>query len=95
MNNNIKVVPHVDELISRYNELAFMNEIPSMARYAADWYILGTKANASNRPALAQMCFSRAEHYKKYDEGEYIKLVEGCLSEMLCVDYMDTTSRAE
>ncbi len=85
MNSNIKVVPYTDELMDRYNELAAMNEIPSMADYAYQWYLLSVQADGKNRPALAEHARAHANHYGKFEPGEYIKLVEGSLSEMLLV----------
>ena len=72
-----------DPIQAEYLQLSMQNEIPSMAHYAASWKLLALKAAAHNRPSLAAMCEARAEHYGKFDEGEYIKLVEGPLAEML------------
>lgn len=83
MNTNIKVIPYTDELMERYNQLATTNEIPSMAEYAYQWQLLATQAEGKNRPALAAHARAHAEHYAQFEPGEYIKLVEGCLSEML------------
>ena len=83
MNTTIKVIPYSDELMDRYNELAMMNVIPSMAEYAYQWQLLATQAEGKNRPALAAHARAHAEHYAQFEPGEYIKLVEGSLSEML------------
>jgi hypothetical protein len=85
MNTTIKTFPYTDELMDEYNRLAMMNEIPNMATYALQWELLATKASGSNRPALAAHAHEHAEHYKQYDKGEYIKLVEGPLAELIFV----------
>lgn len=82
MNTTIKVIPSTDELMDEYNFLAMQNDIQDMAHYAAAWKLLALKASADNRPALAAHADAHAEHYKQYDEGGYIKLVEGSIAEL-------------
>ena len=85
MNTTITVQQYTDELMNEYNRLALMNEIPNMATFAFQWKLLSVKAYAKNRPALAQHAEAHAEHYSKYDQGEYIKLLDGPLAELVFV----------
>lgn len=85
MNTTITSKPYTDKLIQEYSRLAMLNEIPSMATYALQWELLATKAAAKNRPALAEHARAHAEHYREYDEAEYIKLVNGPLAEIILV----------
>ena len=84
-NTTITVKPSTDELLEEYNKLAFMNEIPNMATFAFQWMLLSVKAYSRNRPALGAMAESRAKHYSQFEPGEYIKLVEGPLAEMIMI----------
>lgn len=86
MNNNLlQVTPPPDELIDRYNALAFMQEIPSLREYAQAWHNLANDAESQNRPALAGMARARGEFYQKQAEGQYIRLLEGNFSELIQV----------
>ncbi len=73
---------NTDSITGEYLQLSNQNVIPDMAEYAAQWALLALKAEAHNRPSLAATCAARAEHYGRYDKGEYIKLVEGPLAEL-------------
>ena len=83
MNATIQTQPYTDELMNEYNRLAMQNEIPNMATYAFQWKLLAVKAYAQNRPALGAHAEAHAEHYGEYDKGEYIKLVDGPLAEIV------------
>ena len=82
---NVTVTPYTDELMDEYNRLAMLNEIPNMATYAFQWKLLAVKAYSQNRPALGAHAEKHAEHYGQYDRGEYIKLVDGPLAELVFV----------
>jgi hypothetical protein len=72
-----------DLIMDRYAELSTMSVINDMAEYAKDWQRLAIQANIDGRPATAQTCTSRAAHYWKLTGGEYIRLIEGCLAELI------------
>lgn len=94
MNNDITIQGYTDELMERYNRLAFQQEIPNVARYAFEWKILGEDCDIAGRPALASMCHSRANFYGEQAGGEYLRLIELPFSELLQVsDEMDEVGR--
>ena len=73
-----------DNLMDRYLELAEMQNIDS-AEYAVEWHKLAADAEGGARPALAEMCRQRGDHYAAQDYGEYIRLIEGSFSELIDV----------
>ena len=85
MNSNITIQGYTDALMERYNGLAFQQEIPNIARYAFEWKTLGDDCDIAGRPALAQMCHSRAKLYGEQAGGEYIRLIETPFSELVAV----------
>lgn len=86
MNNNIKVIEgYCDVLLDRYNKLAFMQNIPDMQAYAADWHMLGDEAIKQDRPALAGMAYARASHYGQLAGGEYVRLIDQPFAELIHV----------
>ena len=95
MNTTITVKPYIDELMEEYNKLAMLNEIPNMATYAYQWKLLAVKAYSRNRPAMGAHAEAHAEHYGQYDPGEYIKLVDGPLAEMVFVSPLLTVTETE
>jgi hypothetical protein len=72
-----------DPIMKRYTELSSLNIIPDMGEYAKDWMRLALEADAAGRPATAEACKSRAMHYNTLAGGEYVRLVEGCLAELI------------
>lgn len=85
MNTTIKVQGYTDELMERYNELAFTQHIPNIARYAFEWKTLGDDCDKAGRVTLAGMCHSRADYYGKEAGGEYLRLIELPFSELIQV----------
>jgi hypothetical protein len=85
MNNNITIQGYTDELLERYNGLAFQQEIPNVARYSFEWKTLGDDCDKAGRPALAAMCHSRARFYGEQAGGEYLRYIELPFSELLQV----------
>lgn len=87
MNNLItKIEGFKDALLDRYNELAFVQNIPDVQAYGNEWKLLGEMCEAENRPALAAMCFSRASWYLGQPVGEYVRLTDGPFSELIPVE---------
>jgi hypothetical protein len=72
-----------DKIMDRYAELSTMNVINDMAGYAKDWQRLAYQADIDGRPSTAEACRARAAHYWKLAGGEYIRLIEGCLAELI------------
>lgn len=74
-----------DPIMHRYNALSMMNIIPSMTDYAIEWQRLAMDADIAGRPSTAEACRSRAQYYSGLAKGDYIRLVEGCLAELIPV----------
>lgn len=71
-----------DTLMQRYLELSMMQNI-NIARYAFQWRTLAEDCIKANRPETAAMCASRADFYGKQAPGEYVRLIETPLSELI------------
>jgi len=80
-----QAVYEVDPIMYRYNALSLMNIIPSMSEYAIEWQRLAMDADIAGRPSTAEACRSRAKYYCRLAQGDYIRLVEGCLAELIPV----------
>lgn len=74
-----------DSIMYRYNALSLMNIIPSMSEYAIEWQRLAMDADIAGRPSTAEACRSRAKYYCEIAKGKYIRLVEGCIAELIPV----------
>ena len=74
-----------DELMTRYVQLSLMQNIPSMERYAQEWYLLAAKASTADRPNLAASCITRWQHYMSMGSGEYIRLIDAPVAELIQV----------
>jgi hypothetical protein len=77
-----------DLIMDRYAELSTMNVINDMAGYAKDWQRLAYQADVDGRPSTAEACRARAKYYYEQTGGEYIRLVEGCLAELIPTAYI-------
>ncbi len=75
----------IDPIMYRYNALSLMNIIPSMSEYAIEWQRLAMDADIAGRPSTAEACRSRAKYYCGLAQGDYIRLIEGCLAELIPV----------
>ena len=76
-----------DELMARYMELAKVQNIESVAGYAYEWHKLAADAQVGGRLNLSAMCEKRGNFYAKQDEGEYLRLIDRSLSELIQVSY--------
>lgn len=72
-----------DDLIERRQRLAEMNVIPDMRAYASEWLRLADDFQAAGLLSNAGMCRERGERYAKMAGGEYIRLTEGSLAELI------------
>ena len=94
MNTTITVKPYIDELMKEYNQLSMQNEI-NPPEYAKKWEQLAEKALAQDRPWMWEHAKAHAEHYGQYDPGEYLKLVDGPLAELVFVSPLLTVTETE
>lgn len=74
-----------NDLLERRTALSMQNEILDMAKYALAWERLAADFSACGLVSNAEYCRSRGRHYGAMAGGEYIKLVEGPLSEIIQV----------
>ena len=78
-----------DDLMARYLELAKVQNIESVAAYAYEWHKLAADAQISGRINLGAMCEGRGNFYAKQDEGEYLRIIDRSLSELISVSYCE------
>jgi hypothetical protein len=73
------------DLIKRMMDLAGMQNIPSMAAYAEEWNKLGADFQAIGFENTAANCRARFEHYRDLNPGEYVRLIEQPIAELIQV----------
>ena len=73
------------DLLKRKRALELMQNIPSMADYAEDWNILAAQFEAIGMNFSAADCWTRFRHYRDLDLGEYVRLIEGQIAELIHV----------
>jgi hypothetical protein len=83
--SQIQILPALDALTDRYLALAGVQELSS-SEYASQWRTLADEAAQQGRENLAASCYARADFYGKQEPGEYIRLIEGSLSELILVE---------
>ena len=74
-----------DDLIERRQRLAETNVIPDMRAYASEWLQLADDFQSAGLLSNAGACRERGERYAQMAGGEYIRLQEGSLAELLGV----------
>jgi hypothetical protein len=67
------------------NYLSRLQNIPDMALYAETWRLLGIEYLILGAPANAEYCLSRANHYQAMAPGEYVRLIESPVAELIHV----------
>lgn len=67
-------------------ELARMQNIPSLGIYSQAWYSLAKQFDSCGMEFNAQECRTRGEHYDKMAGGEYVRLFEGQVAELIIVE---------
>lgn len=73
------------DLLARKRQLELMQNIPSMADYAEEWNILGVQFQAIGFVNCAADCLSRFQHYRDLNPGEYVRLIDGQIAELIQV----------
>lgn len=73
------------DLFDRKDRLSMAVEIPDMRQYAAEWLMLADEFQAVNMLSNSAYCRSRGEHYAAIASGAYVRMVDGCLAEMIQV----------
>lgn len=71
------------DLFERKDRLSMMVEIPDMRQYAAEWLALADEFQSINMPSNAAYCRSRGKHYAAVAGGSYVRMVDGCLAELM------------
>jgi hypothetical protein len=72
-----------DDLIERRQALADTHTIADMRQYAAAWLQLADDFAAAGLLSNAALCRSQGERYGAMSGGEYIRLREGSLAELI------------
>jgi hypothetical protein len=75
-----------DELHTRKMYLSNLQNIPDMVLYADAWRLLAVDYLAIGATANADYCQARANHYGQLAGGEYIRLIEGQIAELIIVE---------
>jgi hypothetical protein len=73
------------DLLKRKRALEQMQNIPSMVDYAEEWNILGAQFQAMGFVYNAADCWSRFRHYRDLERGEYVRLIDGQIAELIPV----------
>ncbi len=71
------------ELQARKMQLSLMQNIPDMALYAVAWECLAADFVAIGADANAEYCRSRAKHYGELAGGEWVRLIEMPVAELI------------
>lgn len=77
--------PSWQQLLVIMNGLALMQNIPSMEEYAANWVVLAGMFEELGLAGCAAYCWERFEQYRGLEPGEYVRLIEGQLAELIMV----------
>jgi hypothetical protein len=73
------------DLLARKIELAFLQNIPSMADHIDDWVQLAIEFTNIGLPAAASECIARVAEYSTLTPGEYVRLIEQPVAELVHV----------
>lgn len=73
------------DIFERKDRLSMAVEIPDMRQYAAEWLALADEFQAVNMLSNAEYCRSRGNHYAAIAGGAYVRMVDGCLAEIMPV----------
>lgn len=82
------VVP--EDLMGRYRELCDRQNIADIRAYGSEWVALARDFDNSDRPFMAAACYARAENYGVQPLGEYVRLIDGPLSQLVPVLLADS-----
>lgn len=73
------------ELHKRKMYLSLLQNIPDMVLYALAWNQLAADYRVIEATANAEYCQSRADHYGQLAGGEYVRLIDGQIAELIQV----------
>lgn len=73
----------IDRLIQHRTKLSFMQNIPSVQYYARQWSALAKGFEICGMLSNAEYCRSRAKHYGALAGGEYVRLIEQPVAELI------------
>lgn len=73
----------IDRLISHRTKLSLMQNIPSMSYYARQWQALARGFEIYRMPSNAEYCHARAAHYAELSGGEYVRLIDAPVAELV------------
>lgn len=73
------------ELLKRKVQLAILQNIPSMAQHIDDWVQLAIDFTTVGLPGAAGECISRIAEYSHLTPGEYVRLFEQPVAELIQV----------
>ena len=71
------------DLLKQKLQLSLLQNIPSMAEYADAWNRLAADFEAIGFTACAAECRARFEHYRDLNPGEYIRLIDLPVAELI------------
>lgn len=73
----------IDRLIKHRTTLSLMQNIPSMPYYARQWQALARGFEICGMLSNAEYCASRAKHYAAMSGGEWIRLIDAPVAELI------------
>jgi hypothetical protein len=79
-------MPTLEQLEEIKMYLSYLQNIPDMAIYAATWQGLFVGYLALGAISNALYCQSRAEYYGEHAGGEWVRLVDAPVAEMILVE---------
>jgi hypothetical protein len=79
-------MPALEQLEEIKKYLSYLRNIPNMAIYAATWQGLFLGYLALGAISNALYCQSRAEYYGEHAAGEWVRLVDAPVAEMILVE---------
>jgi hypothetical protein len=79
-------MPTLEQLEEIKKYLSYLRNIPNMAIYAATWQGLFVGYLSLGAISNALYCQSRAEYYGEHASGEWVRLVDAPVAEMILVE---------
>jgi hypothetical protein len=84
-NTEIVILWDCEDLLTRKKDLALLQNIPSMTEHINAWLELAHNFTDIGLPAAAGECLARISEYSHLPPGEYIRLIEGQIAELIQV----------
>jgi hypothetical protein len=79
-------MPTLEQLEEIKKYLSYLRNIPNMAIYAATWQGLFLGYLALGAISNALYCQSRAEYYGEHAAGEWVRMVDAPVAELIMVE---------